>query len=249
MWRNTVALCLAMGLAAPATVSAGPRIVGGERTSTRDNPFAVYLTTSNGGQFCGATLVTARKVVTAAHCVNKRGVGELRVVAGRDEENSSAGTVVEVEAKWVHPSFTSVTGGYDVAVLTLSGEVSYRSIPIAGGGDTELYRPGTRTTVLGWGYTSEDGPSSEVLLKATIPVMSESECRASSSTFNPASHLCAGYPDGGVDACNGDSGGPQVAGGKLIGIVSYGTGCARPNKPGIYTKVAAFAADINRQLS
>jgi trypsin len=61
--------------------------------------------------------------------------------------------------------------------------------------------------------------------------------------------VCAGYPEGGIDSCQGDSGGPLVVDGKLVGIVSTGNGCARPGSPGIYTRAAAYEADIRAQLT
>ena len=64
--------------------------------------------------------------------------------------------------------------------------------------------------------------------------------------FDPSTMVCAGYPQGGVDTCQGDSGGPMFgrdATGalKVVGATSYGDGCARPGKPGVYARVADAA--------
>jgi len=70
-----------------------------------------------------------------------------------------------------------------------------------------------------------------------------------------STQICAGIQTGGRDTCQGDSGGPLVYNPKgtkqwvLIGITSYGNGCARYNYPGIYTKVAAFLPWIEQKIA
>ncbi|MFD1149282.1 S1 family peptidase [Saccharothrix hoggarensis] len=225
------------------------RVVGGERVPIAAHPWVVYLTDAGGFQFCGGTLVAPTKVVTAAHCVNGRTPRNTRVVAGREDKRSGDGVVARLSRIWVHPDYVTADQGDDIAVLTLRTPVDYTPLPLAGPSDEALYQPGTNGWVLGWGRTSEQGPSSRYLLRATVPVMADQDCRAAYLQFDPAEMTCAGYPEGGVDTCQGDSGGPFVAGGKLIGVTSWGEGCARPGKPGIYTEVKAYSAELQEQLA
>jgi trypsin len=245
---------LALGLLAVAgTVamadSADPRIVGGERASIERYPFAVYLVTRQGTQFCGGTLVSAQKVITAAHCANDLTPGDVRVVIGREDKQSDDGQVVAVKEVWVHPRYDDALSGADVAILTLSKRVSARPLRTAAEDDTELYEVDTQTTILGWGRTEEGGAPSRYLLRGTVRVMDDGDCAKALPKYDKDSMVCAGIPDGGVDGCQGDSGGPLVAGGKLIGISSWGEGCGRPGKPGVYTRVAAYDVYIEIQMS
>ncbi|NYD36462.1 serine protease [Actinomycetospora corticicola] len=225
------------------------RIVGGERTSTADEPWVVYLTDASGFQFCGGTLVAPTKVVTAAHCTASAPDRKIFAVVGRDDKSSKAGRSVAVTKTWVSPSFTAVGSGLDVSVLTLGESVPNATLPLATASDTALYGPGTAARIYGWGATSENGTASRYLLGATVPIREDSYCKSSASSFDPTLLTCAGFDTGGVDTCQGDSGGPLVAGGKLIGITSFGDGCARAGKPGYYTRVGANSALIEKQIA
>jgi len=247
--RLLVAAALAVAIAF-ATQAGGAhadqQIVGGSQVSTAQYGYAVFLTDPNGFQFCGGTLVTHLKVVTAAHCVTGEKPANLRVVAGRDDKKSNAGVTVKVARVWVNPDFTGVESGSDVAVLTLATRIAYPTAAIAT--DQAVYRPGTQSTILGWGRVYENGPTSRYLLAATVPVVSDPDCALAYQHFSATSMVCAGYRQGGVDACQGDSGGPMLIGSTLVGIASWGDGCARSGKFGVYTRVASYAPLILNQL-
>ncbi|TCO56850.1 S1 family peptidase [Actinocrispum wychmicini] len=235
--------------AAAVPASSSVAIVGGTKASTTDYPFAVFLTTPDNFQFCGGTLVAPDKVVTAAHCAKGQQPEGVFVVAGRDDKQATTtGVSVPVKNIWVHPRYTDALVGEDVAVLTLAKRVGYRTIPLATEQDEVLYEPETPATILGWGRTASGGVTSQYLLKATVPVVSDQDCKQSFAKYNPAAMVCAGYPQGGIDGCQGDSGGPMVAGGKLIGVSSWGEGCGLPNKPGVYTRVVAYAKELAQQI-
>lgn len=229
-----------------ATSSAA--VVGGDRVSIKDYPWAVYLTTSNGFQFCGGTLVAPNKVLTAAHCATANQPEDMRVIAGREAKNSQTGTVANVANVWVEPDYHSADTGDDVSVLTLDQPVPYPPLPLADAGDDGLYAPGTKSEILGWGNTSEGGGASNYLLRANVPLTSDDVCGKAYGSYDKNKMVCAGYDQGGVDTCQGDSGGPLEAGGKLIGVVSFGDGCARPGKPGVYSRVRTYHDQITQQL-
>ncbi|SDO04405.1 Trypsin [Lentzea jiangxiensis] len=236
-------------VAPPASAGdVSPMIVGGTRASTSTYPWVVYLASTTGSQFCGGTLVKANKVVTAAHCVSGRSASSTRVVHGRDDKQSTAGTVASVTRIWVHPSYRSATSGYDVAVLTLDRDISSATLPLATPADTALYAAGNSALILGWGTTSSGGSASRYLLKANVPLTSDSTCKTAYSQYSNTSMVCAGFPQGGVDTCQGDSGGPLVYGGKLIGATSWGRGCASAGYPGVYARIASYNSVITAQL-
>jgi secreted trypsin-like serine protease len=235
------------GPASGASSGAQPRIVGGDQASLSDHPYAVYLTDSGGNQYCGAVIVSSSAVATAAHCAKAIAASDTRVVAGREDKRTDDGIVLAVSKVWIAPDFSDPTKGDDIAVLTVRGQLPYRPAKVADASDRASYDTGTQATVLGWGRLSDGGARSDSLRSVVVPVVSDSACKAAYDTYDPASMVCAGYPNGGKDACQGDSGGPLVVGDTLIGVVSFGDGCAKAGKPGVYTRVSAFSDDIAQQ--
>ncbi|MGW3731023.1 S1 family peptidase [Streptomyces sp. F001] len=237
-------------LTAPAAVAAPQPIVGGTTTTTTAYPFMMQITDASQDQFCGGTLVSPTKVVTAAHCMVGETTSSVRVVGGRTYLNGTNGTVSRVSKIWIHPSYTDVTNGDDVAVLTLSTSMPYTTAPYVSSSQTSVYAAGTTARILGWGTTSSGGSSSNQLRTATVPTVSDSSCAGSyGSDFVASDMVCAGYTSGGVDTCQGDSGGPLLIGGRLAGITSWGEGCAAAGYPGIYTRLTTFSSLVTAQVN
>ena len=152
---------------------------------------------------------------------------------------NTGGLVVGVSSYVEHPNYNDNTLDNDVSMLVLSADIVFsnaaRSIDIT---DVEP-ADGTPTTVTGWGTTSEGGSLADHLLAVSVPIVNRAACNQAYGGSITANMICAGVPEGGLDACQGDSGGPLIdpATGRLVGVVSWGFGCARPNFPGIYANV------------
>ncbi|MBV6701479.1 serine protease [Kitasatospora aureofaciens] len=258
---------VAFGAAVPAGAAAPQhRIVGGGTASTADHPWVVGLASrqqfgsGRSGQFCGGALVTPTKVVTAAHCFYDESKGVrvdrpgLKVIVGRDDLRGSAGREVPVKAIWIHPDYAYAANINDVAVVTLAESQGSRPVlDLVGQGETEPYTAGTRAQVYGWGDISGRSEYSPVLRAADVPIVADQTCArdypgGQDGKFDAKGMVCAGEEKGGKDACQGDSGGPLVVGGRLAGLVSWGTGCAEPAHPGVYTRVGAVADAVRSVL-
>ncbi|MFD8567390.1 S1 family peptidase [Streptomyces sp. NPDC057694] len=240
--------------AVPAAADSG--IIGGRQVRVSDSPWTVALSSrdrfggTRAGQFCGGVVVARSTVLTAAHCMSQGVLGvarsevrDLKVIAGRDDLRSDDGAEIRVRDVWVNPDYDGSTNSGDVAVLTLATPLPEGYVlPMADEGDP-AYEPGTQAEVYGWGDTTGAGDYARTLHAAQVQVLPDGVCQeaypgSADGTYLPASMLCAGEPRGGKDACQGDSGGPLVARGKLIGLVSWGSGCGRAGSPGVYTRVS-----------
>ncbi|PRW62575.1 serine protease [Actinopolyspora mortivallis] len=254
-----VALVTLLGTSTAAASAPGARapvrarIVGGEQVVRGQVPWVVALTDVAGRQFCGGALVAVDRVVTAAHCTMDPASGrarpprDLRAVVGRKDLRSPQGRTVRVAHVRRPADYEHFTRGSDVAVVTLAEPVDLPTVDMVRQGETAPYRPGVTGTVYGWGRTGESAPAAAVLRSVRLPVMADSACERAYTTFDETEMFCAGYPEGGRDACTGDSGGPFVVRGRLVGVVSYGSGCARAGFPGVYTRLAHYADEMSER--
>merc|ERR1711990_913082 len=234
------------------------RIVGGNTTADGEIPWQCSLLQGNDRWLgCGAVLISCSPtiVLSAAHCF-RGSISNLMVSCGSNKRSLTGnGRLTQYEQRRrvrsvvVHPRYHSGTNRNDIALLKVSGDfecVERRLYPACLPTRGETYAGWQRGLVTGWGRTSENGgPLSTTLLKAKVPIQSDQDCNnAYNGAIDYASMICAG--EDGIDACQGDSGGPLVAqdsehhGWALVGVVSWGIGCARRGLFGVYAEVALY---------
>jgi secreted trypsin-like serine protease len=246
----TVAAMGAMVTASPAAAAApsgdgvvSPSVVGGTRAAQGEFPFMVRLSMG-----CGGALYSSTIVLTAAHCVNGTGTNtSITATLGVVDLNSTSRVTRKSNYVYRAPGYNG--NGKDWALIRLASPVTgLATLPLP---TSTAYDSGT-FTIAGWGAASEGGGQQRYLLKATVPFVSDTTCN-SRTMYNgqiiASDEICAGYTQGGTDTCQGDSGGPMFRRDAAnawvqVGIVSWGDGCARPNKPGVYSQVSTFASAI-----
>jgi len=215
------------------------RIVGGLPANDIAIPYIVSLR-NYGFHTCGGSILNERTIVTAAHCLAITTPRLLKVHVGDKTKMIQVGELINVDDIHAHPLWTKETMDYDVGLVRLARSLMYNSRiqPIALADENFLIRDGSYATVAGWGYTNIFGPGSEILRYARIPVVNQMTCTRIMGGAITDRMICAGDLNGGTDACQMDSGGPLVYRQKLIGLVSWGVGCALPNRPGVYTRIS-----------
>ncbi|MCT2590622.1 serine protease [Streptomyces sp. N2-109] len=262
-----IPLLLSVLVTAPAAPGKDGVVVGGHPVDAAEHPWVVALASRDrfgeerGGQFCGGALVGPRTVVTAAHCLSRAVLGvergkvrDLRVISGRSDLTGTRGREAKIDGTWVNPDYDNATKAGDVAVLKLAEALpKSHVVKMATEGDS-AYEAGTDAAVYGWGDTRGDGSYASRLRAARVDVLADRLCERAypgnaDGTFQADTMLCAGVTGGGRDACQGDSGGPLVARGRLVGLVSWGTGCGEAGRPGVYTRVSGVLALIRAAAS
>lgn len=227
------------------------RIVNGSKAALRQFPHQVSLRRSfSSRHFCGGVLATSYHVITAGHCMFIERVKiqpwTILVVGGELQLNkiTATGQRRGVDKYFVHPDFDLDTLQNDIAVLLL--KVPFVMTPEV---HAALFPTGPVVTgsicqVAGWGYPADNIPiSNNDLMYVDLPIFPDDVCRVllENVTHFPPGMFCAGYYEGGKDACRGDSGGGMICDGVLTGIVSGGEGCAHPRLPGVYSDVFFYA--------
>ncbi|XP_050308813.1 venom protease isoform X2 [Anthonomus grandis grandis] len=226
------------------------RIVGGKPTIENEFPWMARLSYFNRF-YCGGMLINDRYVLTAAHCVKGFMWFMIKVTVG---EHDRCTETKRPESRFVlravAGAFSFLNFDNDIALLRLNDRVPMtehiRPVCLPQNKDDDYV--GRLATAAGWGTLSEDGKASCILNEVDVPVISNDDCRKTNYSAKMISDnmLCAGYPETGKkDSCQGDSGGPLVVERsdkryELIGVVSWGNGCARPGYPGVYTRVTRY---------
>ncbi|TRY94900.1 hypothetical protein DNTS_023642 [Danionella cerebrum] len=223
-------------------------------------PWQVSLHIKNVAHVCGASVISERWLVTAAHCVqddakyrySQPGTWDayLGLHKQRDKQIVTKRALKQIIP---HPSYNPYTYDFDIALMELESPITYSETirPVCLPTATDTYPTGGTVTITGWGATREGGSGAQVLQKAQVRIINSTVCDQLMNGQISSRMMCAGVLSGGVDACQGDSGGPLTYLSSermfLAGVVSWGDGCARRNKPGIYTFVPKFRGWIKEK--
>jgi secreted trypsin-like serine protease len=238
-------------------------IKGGSLALAGQFPWQVSLVASlisnnADAHFCGGTLIAPSWVVTAAHCVDSMLPEQINVLVGTTSLGTAPG---RIKVKRIAPcdGWNSATGQNDIALLELDQPVNVKDaapIQIISATDDQAITSGTALFVSGWGTTDATGPASADLRWVSIQYIDTALCNTAPFYGGAVTDgmMCAGTLDGSADACAGDSGGPLVLQNgfakSLVGVVSWGdtSGCGKPDKPGVYTRVARYADWISKTI-
>jgi trypsin len=244
-------LTLVAATAAALALTAAPSmaIVGGSDAAQGEYPSVAEVTIAQAF-LCTGTLIAPNYVLTAGHCGSMTGAAvgtpagwPAPLIDVRIGSNQSGqGEKVPVARVIVEPDYLA-SSGHDITLLQLASNSTKAPTKVAGASEGTLWAAGTMEAIAGWGTTSEGGSTPSTLQEAQVPITTDAMCATAYRDFDPATMVCAGYPQGGTDTCQGDSGGPlfgHTAAGdlKVVGATSFGEGCARAGKPGVYARVA-----------
>ncbi|NWW68911.1 FA7 factor, partial [Ifrita kowaldi] len=251
--------CVQAGKAGAARVTSGKgqgwqaydsRVTGGTLCHRGHCPWQVILYFHRDLGFCGGSLIGRRWVLTAAHCLDL--VSPQHVTLGEHGTPVTAEfkeQKIAVERSWTHPHYNSNNYNGDIALLYLSSAAVLNEyvIPICLPSPNLaalLSEEGRVGMVSGWGATHDRGSTVRFLMKVRLPIVGLERCQQAMDRLLTDSMFCAGHSTAAADACKGDSGGPFTVSHRntwfLLGIVSWGEGCAEEGKYGVYTRVSNY---------
>ena len=225
----------------------GYKIVGGTEVTSNKYPWFCYLLIkSSDGQYylCGGSLIYNQWVMTAAHCITT--AVSVQVVLNTNTIQTplpSNAIVLNATNLYIHPNYSADTNDNDIALLKVPAVSNITPINMAQSSISD----GTGMNIIGYGTTSEGGSTTKTYREAIVNISSSVAC-SNAYGRSMAGKICAEAP--GKDSCQGDSGGPLFNGNTVYGVVSYGSGCAKPGYPGVYTSVQyqqPFISTVTKQ--
>uniref|UniRef100_A0A8C1ZL61 Zgc:92313 n=1 Tax=Cyprinus carpio TaxID=7962 RepID=A0A8C1ZL61_CYPCA len=242
------------------------RIVGGSAASEGAWPWQVDIQTDSQGHVCGGTIISENWVLSAAHCFpNPNDISSYMVYVGRQQLNgwNPDETSHRIRRVVVPLGYTDPQLGQDIALVELATSViwSDRVQPVCLPYGNVEFSSDMKCMITGWGNI-RDGVALQgvgALQEVQVPIIDSNTCQ-DMFLINPTENIdirpdmmCAGFQQGGKDSCQGDSGGPlvcQISDGSWVqaGIVSFGLGCAKANRPGVYAKVSSFTDFIQNHV-
>ncbi|KAM9328519.1 coagulation factor X [Pholidichthys leucotaenia] len=240
-----------------STMSKLTRIVNGEDCPLGECPWQAVLLNEEHMWFCGGTILNEYIILTAAHCMNQTRyfyirVGEFDTLVDHKNEADH-----QVETILVHGGYKSDTYNNDIALIKLATPISFTRfilpacIPEPDFAEKVLMRQ-QDGMVSGFGRLGEGRQPSSILQRLTLPFVDRHICKESTPLEISPKMFCAGYDTIAKDACQGDSGGPHVTRYRdtyfITGIVSWGEGCARKGKYGVYTQVSKYIGWIRNGI-
>ncbi|KAB0804632.1 hypothetical protein PPYR_01602 [Photinus pyralis] len=232
----TLIACISFVTAAP------PKIVNGTDAKLGEIPYIVSLRFA-GYHNCGGSIVSENHVLTAAHCVDD---GKYTIQYGVLEISPGSTNSIDVDTIFKHEEYNpSQNHINDVAILKLASAIPIDNVnvkPVILPSQGETAPDGEWAVLAGWGASKTWGPVMKHLQRVDILVYSPDDCRAAhGNSVDERYHICAGVPEGWKGQCSGDSGGPFVAKGRQVGVVSWSVKpCAIVGYPGVLARVASY---------
>uniref|UniRef100_A0A182K763 trypsin n=1 Tax=Anopheles christyi TaxID=43041 RepID=A0A182K763_9DIPT len=229
------------------------RIVNGTGAVISDYPFVVSVQRweqDTGSHICGGTFISDRWILTAGHCVDDIEFKQGGIVRVESSFHASGGVFLTIERTVLHESiYYGDTGiDYDYGLIKLATRFE-RAVPVRLVVSNRRFPAGELCTVVGWGKTKNTGDRDQLRM-VKLPIVPQKMCDEVYSELHPITRrmICAGFEAGGQDACEGDSGGPLLCRGIQAGITSWGVGCAKPKRYGVYSNIAN-QLNAKRQMS